>query len=1546
MFKNVTFINGLIFTALLFCGELSAQTLGAITGAPTCTTPNGATSVTVPYSGFAAGVTISVFLSDAAGVFPGTSVGSGVTTATGTSVSISTLIPSTAVSGVGYKLRAVSGAVTGAATANFSVAGQPTGFVATYTFCVGDAVPASFNAADLRWYTAATGGTVVSPSTFTNAAGNATYFVAKLAGAGSTCENPTRQSIGVNVSAATVTGVTFSLSGAQPFCAGVARSGNVAFAATCPPPSYNITLYTSTNTFVATLLVGSTSTTTNTVTIPAATGAGTYKIGVKRSNSPGALPDAFSADFTINATPNSPVVSGTTVCQGGTATISATGTGLGWTSPGSAVASPTPPNISTTTASTTAGYAVTQTVGGCTSAPTNFSVVVSATPPTPDTQNIGPACSGNVILSATIGNTAPGATVTWYSGPNGTGTASTTPQQLNYANAGTFNYSVQQSIGACSSPIKNYSFTINAQPPQLSVAAVGPLCAGSGNYTSAVTNATGALTWFSGPNGTGTSSANATVTSLANANSFTYSVIQTINGCNSQFTNFSVVVNAVPNAPGISSPITYCLNDNAAPLAATGSNLRWYGTNASGGAASASSPTPSTGSSATYFVSQVVNGCESSRVGINVVVRSISSAPGVPASTIMYCQNETPAALTASGASLAWYGSASGGAAFGGTPTFGTNNAGVLNYFVSQTQPNTCESPRTQVQVVINATPTPPSTSTVTYCQFVGATPLTAVVSPNGFLNWYGFNQSGGSSTTNAPTPATGSAGQSTYFVSQTINYSVNSVGKSCEGPRAALTVVINAQPTAPTAPTNLTYCQNTPSVPLTATGSNLRWFDGGNNFMSNNAPTPPTNSAGTQNYSVSQSISGCEGPKSTIQVTIFATPALPSVSNPTYCQFDTPSPVLATGQELRWYTVPSGGNPTNTAPTPSTATSGLSFFYATQTINGCEGPRARLDVFVKDQPARPGVLTPQSYCQEGSSFNLNATGQNQVWYANATGGTGNITAPVINKNNPGTTSYFVTQTVNACESLRSEIQVTVKPQPAAPATPSTTLSLCQNDPVRVLEATGTDLRWFNNSNQFINNTAPTIQTAIGGVTNFFVTQTINGCESTQTKIEITIKTTPAPTSEPTVVYCQGTTATPLVAQGTAIKWYRPDGGTSAVFTPFTSTPGTYSVFATQTGSNGCESPRTEVKVIIQPFANADISGDANVAQGQSATLKIDFRGQAPWTYTLSNGFSTSTTQNPTLVTVTPLETTTYTITSVTNACGNGLPSGSATVTVRTSTINTGNPSVSLLCAGQSFNVGYTSSDFFPAGTVFRVQIATDQNSTNFITLPTTGSGGSLTATVPPNTPGGTYFVRASGVAPNFTVAGRVSQVQLLVRALPTATLTGPANIFAGDNAKLTILLTAESPWTVTYADSSEAGVKNTNVDVATSPFEFETKPAATTTYRIVSVSNGCGLGAANSRLQVRVNAVTANEPTVNDDWLTVYPSPATDFCTVEIKSMAGFKPASITLTDALGRPFMAHKTQQTRHYLDLIKLPVGIYFLRVESEGRTAVRKIMKTDR
>ena len=469
-------------------------------------------------------------------------------------------------------------------------------------------------------------------------------------------------------------------------------------------------------------------------------------------------------------------------------------------------------------------------------------------------------------------------------------------------------------------------------------------------------------------------------------------------------------------APTVVSPLTYCQGSTATALTATGTSLLWY-TAATGGTGSTTAPTPSTTATGTtnYYVSQTANSCEGPRAMIAVTINATPSAP-IATSPVAYCQGATATALSATGTGLKWYTAATGGTGSTTAPTPSTTATGTTNYYVSQTT-NGCESPRTAISVTVNAIPSAPTvTSPVTYCQNSTATALSATGTG---LKWYTI-ASGGTGSSLVPTQSTTTAGTTSYYVSQTTN--------ACESPRATITVIVNAIPAAPTVTSAVIYCQNTTAGALSATGTNLNWYTSASGGTgSGTTPTPNTTTAGTTNYYVSQTAMGCESPRATIVITVNAAPNTPSVTSPvTYCQNATAIALSATGAGLKWYTVATGGTSNTTAPTPSTSSVGNTNYYVSQTISGCESPRATIVVTVNAAPNTPSVTTPVTYCQNATATALSATGTTLLWYSNATGGTGSTTAPVPSTTNAGTTNYYVSQTTNGCESSRATILVTV----------------------------------------------------------------------------------------------------------------------------------------------------------------------------------------------------------------------------------------------------------------------------------------------------------------------------------------------------------------------------------------------------------------------------------------------------------------------------------------------------------------------------------------
>jgi len=212
-------------------------------------------------------------------------------------------------------------------------------------------------------------------------------------------------------------------------------------------------------------------------------------------------------------------------------------------------------------------------------------------------------------------------------------------------------------------------------------------------------------------------------------------------------------------------------------------------------------------------------------------------------------------------------------------------------------------------------------------------------------------------------------------------------------------------------------------------------------------------------------------------------------------------------------------------------------------------------------------VVTAQAFCGSATASQLTAAGTNLQWFTTATGET------TLNPTDAlATGTYYVSQTVDGCESDLVPVSVTVNAIPNAPeAAPQ---AVCNEGLVSQLAANGTDLQWY---------TAATGGDALApgdelATATYYVSQTVNGCESTRTAVQITVNSVGAPDALNIQTFCNGATVEELDAVGTAVLWYTSAEGGTALNPADAVSDGVY--YASQT-IEGCESERTSVSVDV-----------------------------------------------------------------------------------------------------------------------------------------------------------------------------------------------------------------------------------------------------------------------------------------------------------------------------------------------------------------------------
>jgi PKD-like domain/GEVED domain/Pregnancy-associated plasma protein-A len=451
--------------------------------------------------------------------------------------------------------------------------------------------------------------------------------------------------------------------------------------------------------------------------------------------------------------------------------------------------------------------------------------------------------------------------------------------------------------------------------------------------------------------------------------------------------------------------------------------------------------------------------------------------------------------------------------------------------------------------------------------------------------------------------------------------------------------------------------------------------------------------------------------------------------------------------------------------------------------------------------------------------------------------------------------------TSNTCAGETEDYIVNIcNPTPPSITITPNTICTGQNSTLASTGCNGT-VTWSNN----VGTGYTVIVSPSAGTYSYTATCAVNGCtNTTSTGSSLTVNTAPlqpsAFTAAPPTV-CQGqnsvTYTIPAVAGATGYTWaYSGTGHTitgtgTSVTVSFsnTATSGTLSVTADNTC--GSSTART-VAIIVNQAPTATLTGTQAIISGQTAILSVSLTGTNPWSVNVGGTTYSSITASPYLINVTPTITTTYALTSVSNACGTitVTNNNTATVTVSPQTITT-SVTGTTFCAGTTVAGTYTTTGTFNAGNTFTAQLSDALGSfTSPVSLGAV-SGGTISVTIPANTPAGTgYRIRVTSSNP--VINGSANTANLTINVPATASLSGTQTIIAGQTANLSVNLTGTSPWTVI--------VSGNTTSIATTPFTLQVSPTVgITTYTLTNVTNICGATtvSTNNTATVTVNPQT-----------------------------------------------------------------------------------------
>jgi gliding motility-associated-like protein len=459
-----------------------------------------------------------------------------------------------------------------------------------------------------------------------------------------------------------------------------------------------------------------------------------------------------------------------------------------------------------------------------------------------------------------------------------------------------------------------------------------------------------------------------------------------------------------------------------------------------------------------------------------------------------------------------------------------------------------------------------------------------------------------------------------------TSNYEVNYTLDGCSSADVS-TVTVNPSPSVTV--NSITVCEGE-QAPLTANvnsgGGNYLWSPNGEITKTINV-TPGT---GTNNYSVDYTLNGCTS-NASATVTVKAKPSIAAV-NDTICPSETATLVSNTNTAGGNYNWKPGIHPN--AASLSVSPTATTSYTLTYTANGCTNSTTGKVVV---NPAPTMTVNSATICA-GEDATLTATVSNTGGsYSWTPGGqtTNSITV------SPATTArYYVSYILAGCSILDSG-DVIVSNSASVTVNDS---SICEGNSARITavpSAAGGTYSWTPGGQ-----TSSFIDVSPANTTNYTVTYSLNGCQSTNSS-EVTV--TPAPTVDVTdnVEICQyspvNLTATPSLPNGT-YSWLSPPANNETTKSITVSPNSTTKYFVTY-NLNGCTATDSGT-VIVTPTPSLSVTND-NICQGDLASLTATTDGD-PSTISWTPGAYSGPTIN-----VSPSITTTYTATISLNGCTN-----------------------------------------------------------------------------------------------------------------------------------------------------------------------------------------------------------------------------------------------------------------------------------------------------
>jgi gliding motility-associated-like protein len=656
--------------------------------------------------------------------------------------------------------------------------------------------------------------------------------------------------------------------------------------------------------------------------------------------------------------------------------------------------------------------------------------------------------------------------------------------------------------------------------------------------------------------------------------------------------------------------------------------------------------------------------------------------------------------------------------------------------------------------------------------------------------------------------------------------------------------------PTAEAGTTQVITCSSTNATlngAGSSTGANYTYnwsASGGGNIVSGTTTLNPViNQPGTYTLTVSNTIGGCTATDNVVITSNTTPPSASSGADQAICSGQSATLTATGGGTYAW---------SNSATSASTSvTPGSTNTYTvtvTSTTNGCTAS----DNMVVNVTAMPtaNAGADQTICP-AQSATLNASGgSNYVW--NTGVNTSTITVSPVS-----TSTYTVTVSNGACSSIDN---VVVNVAASISANAGADQTICPSQSATLTASGGSSYSWNTGGNTSSISVSP-VSTAT-----YTVTVSSGTCSATDNVIvNVAAAVTANAGADQTI--CPSHSATLTASGGSTYTWNTGANTASITITPASTT--TYTV----TVSNGTCSATDNVVVTIAAAVAANAGADQTICPSQSAILSASGGTSYAW----STGANTSS------INVSPVATSTYTVTVTSGTCSatdNVIVNVAAAVTANAGADQTICPasSTTLTASGgtsYTWNTGASTASFTvtPASTTtYTVTVsngtcsATDNVTVNIAAAVLANAGPDQTicpsSSATLNASGGSAYSWSTGAnTASINVSPASTTIYTVTVSNGTCSATEAVIVNVSNNAS--ILLTPSSPSICNGASVvlSASGVTTYNWSPASSlssssGISVTATPSLTTTYTVTG-TNGIGCTGSAS-LTVNVAPIAA----------------------------------------------------------------------------------------